>query len=146
MYTYLHTLSLHDALPSSRKRPANRGGYTVGVLDQSNYGGNLVVDGAPVGEALGQSYLKDEVASDAADGSVIIVIATDAPLSARNLQRLDRRALAGLARTGAASTNGPGDYAVDLPTNVAARRTPARPEPAGLRGGPHKKQTRRGDS
>src|SRR3546814_16559273 len=116
MYTYLHTLSLHDALPSSRKRPANRGGYTVGVLDQSNYGGNLVVDGAPVGEALGQYYLKDEVASDAADGSVIIVIATDAPLSDRNLKRLARRAFVGIARMGSPITTGTVHNAVAIST------------------------------
>jgi D-aminopeptidase len=113
---------------SSRKLPANLGGYTVGVLVQSNYGGNLVVDGAPVGEALGQFYLKDEIASDAADGSVIIVIATDAPLSDRNLKRLARRAFVGIGRTGSPITNGSGDYAVAFSTNEAVRRTPARRE------------------
>ncbi len=113
---------------SSRRLPDKLGGYTVGVLVQSNYGGNLVVDGVPVGEALGQYYLKDEIASDAADGSVIIVIATDAPLSDRNLKRLARRAFVGIARTGSPITNGSGDYAVAFSTSEAVRRTPARRE------------------
>jgi D-aminopeptidase len=115
---------------SSRNLPEQLGGYTVGVLVQSNYGGNLVVDGAPVGEALGQYYLKNEIASDAADGSVIIVVATDAPLSDRNLKRLARRAFVGISRTGSPITNGSGDYAVAFSTNEAVRRTPERREAA----------------
>lgn len=115
---------------SSRKLPQTLGGYTVGVLVQSNYGGALVVDGARVGEALGKYYLKNEVASDEADGSVIIVIATDAPLSDRNLERLAHRAFVGIARTGSPITNGSGDYAVAFSTHEAVRRTPARREAA----------------
>lgn len=101
---------------SSRQLPESLGGYTVGVLVQSNFGGILQVDGAPVGEILGQYYLKDEVASDKADGSIMIILATDAPLSSRNLERLSRRALAGLARTGASMTNGSGDYVIAFST------------------------------
>ncbi|PWG03787.1 aminopeptidase [Sphingosinicella humi] len=115
---------------SSRKLPQTLGGYTVGVLVQSNYGGALVVDGARVGEALGKYYLKNEVASDEADGSVIIVIATDAPLSDRNLERLAHRAFVGIARTGSPITNGSGDYAVAFSTHEAVRRPPARREAA----------------
>lgn len=112
---------------SSRKLPVKLGGYTVGVLVQSNFGGILQVDGAPVGERLGQYYLKDEVASDKADGSIMIVVATDAPLSSRNLERLSKRAIAGLARTGASMTNGSGDYVIAFSTyrqtDPAAART-----------------------
>jgi D-aminopeptidase len=100
---------------SSRKLPAKLGGWTVGVLVQSNYGGILTIDGAPVGRALGQHYLRDELQS--ADGSIMIVIATDAPVDARNLKRLGARAMMGLARTGAAGTNGSGDYAIAFSTN-----------------------------
>ncbi|MCA8893541.1 MAG: P1 family peptidase, partial [Hyphomonas sp.] len=101
---------------SSRHLPESLGGFTVGVLVQSNFGGILQVDGAPVGERLGQYYLKDEIASDKADGSIMVVIATDAPLSSRNLERLSKRAIAGLARTGASMTNGSGDYVIAFST------------------------------
>ncbi len=109
---------------SSRKLPASLGGYTIGVLVQTNYGGVLTIDGAPVGVELGKYYLKDAVESaqketaknddlnDSADGSIIIVIATDAPVDARQLNRMAARSMAGLARTGAAMTNGSGDYAI----------------------------------
>ncbi len=96
---------------SSRRLPAALGGWTVGVLVQTNFGGVLTIGGAPVGRALGRYYLKDQL-GDAADGSVIVVIATDAPLEARNLRRLAARAMLGLARTGAAASNGSGDYAI----------------------------------
>jgi D-aminopeptidase len=99
---------------SSRKLPAKLGGWTVGVLVQSNYGGILTIDGAPVGEALGQHYLRNELANG--DGSIMIVIATDAPVDARNLKRMGARAMMGLARTGAAATNGSGDYAIAFST------------------------------
>jgi D-aminopeptidase len=102
---------------SSRILPETLGGFRVGVLVQSNFGGILQVDGMPVGETLGQYYLKDEVASDKADGSIMIVVATDAPLSSRNLERLSRRAIAGLARTGASMTNGSGDYVIAFSTS-----------------------------
>jgi D-aminopeptidase len=99
---------------SSRKLPPKLGGWTVGVLVQSNYGGILTIDGAPVGVALGQHFLRDELQS--ADGSIMIVIATDAPVDARNLKRMGARAMMGLARTGAAGTNGSGDYAIAFST------------------------------
>ncbi len=111
---------------SSRELPAALGGYTVGVLVQSNYGGVLVVDGTPVGERLGRYFLSNHVDNGDADGSIMIVVATDAPLSDRNLERLARRALAGLARTGASLTNGSGDYVIAFSTAETVRRTPAR--------------------
>lgn len=111
---------------SSRILPESLGGYTLGVLVQSNFGGVLTMDGLPVGERLGQFYLSDHVADDRADGSIMIVVATDAPLSDRNLTRLGRRALAGLARTGASMTNGSGDYVIAFSTAQSVRRTPDR--------------------
>ena len=111
---------------SSRKLPQSLGGWTVGVLVQSNYGGVLQVSGVPVGQALGKYFLKDELSGGAADGSVIIVIATDAPLSDRNLERLARRAFLGIARTGSPMTNGSGDYAIAFSTNADVRRTAER--------------------
>lgn len=111
---------------SSRRLPGSLGGWTVGVLVQSNFGGALMMDGHPVGERLEQYYLRDAVEGPAADGSIMIVIATDAPLSDRNLERLAQRAFAGLARTGAAFTNGSGDYAIAFSTAGGVRRTPER--------------------
>ncbi len=111
---------------SSRVLPSALGGYTIGVLVQSNFGGVLSVDGVPVGKALGQFYLQDFADKGDADGSVMIVVATDAPLSDRNLERLGRRALAGLARTGASMTNGSGDYVISFSTAAGVRRTPSR--------------------
>lgn len=111
---------------SSRKLPSNLGGWTVGVLVQTNYGGVLQVGGVPVGEALGQYYLKDELSKASADGSVIVVIATDAPLSDRNLERLAHRGLLGIARTGSPMTNGSGEYSVAFSTSPNVRRTPER--------------------
>lgn len=99
---------------SSRKLPAKLGGWTIGVLVQTNYGGVLTIDGNPVGKKLGQYYLKNELEN--ADGSIMIVIATDAPIDARNLERMGARAMMGLARTGAAGTNGSGDYAIAFST------------------------------
>ena len=125
---------------ASRRLPANLGGYTVGVLVQTNFGGVLMIDGVPVGEELGRYYLKDAVSDrqpaenglkntqdatgrptdpgelDIADGSIIIVIATDAPLDHRQLTRLASRSMAGLARTGSSMTNGSGDYAIAFST------------------------------
>jgi D-aminopeptidase len=120
---------------SSRKLSAALGGYTVGVLVQSNFGGVLTIDGAPVGIELGRYYLKEAVgretrrgvdldARDTADGSIIIVIATDAPLDHRQLRRLAERSMAGLARTGSAMTNGSGDYAIAFSTAVENRIKP----------------------
>lgn len=111
---------------SSRKLPANLGGWTVGVLVQTNYGGVLQVAGVPVGQALGQYYLKDELSKASGDGSCIVVIATDAPLSDRNLERLAHRGLLGIARTGSPMTNGSGEYAVAFSTNLDVRRTSER--------------------
>ncbi len=111
---------------SSRVLPESLGGYTIGVLVQSNYGGVLQIDGAPVGETLGGYYLENHVESEKADGSIMMIVATDAPLSDRNLTRLASRALAGLARTGSSMTNGSGDYVISFSTAETVRRTPAR--------------------
>jgi D-aminopeptidase len=105
---------------SSRKLPQNLGGYAIGVLVQTNFGGVLSIAGAPVGQELGRYYLHDELqegsGKDKADGSCMIVIATDAPIDARNLKRLAARAWLGMARTGSAASNGSGDYAVAFST------------------------------
>lgn len=111
---------------SSRVLPKKLGGYTVGVLVQTNFGGVLQLDGIPVGKELGQYYLKEHLDDASADGSVMIVIATDAPLSDRNLKRLAKRGLAGLAKTGASMSNGSGDYVISFSTNEDVRRTPER--------------------
>ncbi|HLF83347.1 MAG TPA: P1 family peptidase [Blastocatellia bacterium] len=124
---------------SSRRLPSSLGGYTVGVLVQTNFGGVLTIAGAPVGQELGRYYLKQELergkenkspakrngasstGADNADGSVIIVIATDAPVDARNLRRMAARSMMGLARTGSAASNGSGDYAIAFSTAVDLR-------------------------
>lgn len=111
---------------SSRKLPASLGGWTVGVLVQANYGGVLTIAGVPVGVKLGQYDYRQQVEEKKADGSVVIVIATDAPLSDRNLRRVAERAFAGIARTGSSFSNGSGDYAVAFSTNLAVRRTAAK--------------------
>lgn len=100
---------------SSRKLGRKQGGYSVGVLVQSNYGGDLRIDGRPLGDAQAD-----------VDGSIMMVLATDAPLSDRNLRRLAMRCHGGLARTGAALSNGSGDYAIAFSTAEAVRRTPER--------------------
>jgi D-aminopeptidase len=125
---------------SSRRLPKSLGGHTVGVLVQTNFGGILQMNGAPVGQELGQWYLKEQlqlpikekpngrlpdVPSDRADGSIIIVVATDAPVDARNLQRLAARSMMGLARTGTAASNGSGDYAIAFSTAAEIRINPA---------------------
>ncbi len=135
---------------SSRRLPQKLGGYTVGVLVQTNFGGVLTINGAPVGQELGKYYLKNQLESvtgappsrseaelrwdsamggpplsrsaaqqqggDSADGSCMIVIATDAPLEHRNLKRLAARAMMGLGRTGSAGSNGSGDYVIAFST------------------------------
>lgn len=131
---------------SSRVVPQSAGGYTVGVLVQSNFGGVLTMNGAPLGQALGRYYLKEQVepkrvgdskasggaiasntaiqlekVSDRADGSIIMVVATDAPLDHRNLERLAKRAMMGLARTGSPATNGSGDYVIAFSTAMQHR-------------------------
>ncbi|MFW6079417.1 MAG: P1 family peptidase [Gemmatimonadota bacterium] len=131
---------------SSRRLPESVGGWTVGVLVQTNFGGILTINGAPVGRELGSYAFRGAVepsgtgpdggdAVDAAeqrdggdlwggagDGSIMIVVATDAPLESRNLDRLARRAIGGLARTGASMTNGSGDYVIAFSTGESVRR------------------------
>jgi D-aminopeptidase len=120
---------------SSRRLPDSLGAYTLGVLVQSNFGGVLTINGAPVGRELGRYYLKEQVegkrtgqkirrgdlTADSADGSIIIVVATDAPVDSRNLKRLAARAMLGLARTGSPSTNGSGDYVIAFSTAAQNR-------------------------
>lgn len=101
---------------SSRVLPPRLGGYAVGVLVQSNFGGVLRVNGVPAGEILRRHFLREELAAGGADGSCMIVVATDAPLQARSLERLARRAMLGLARTGGIAANGSGDYAIAFST------------------------------
>jgi len=109
---------------SSRVLPATLGGWTVGVLVQSNFGGILQVLGAPVGRELGQYAFKRETqaAGERGDGSIVMVVATDAPLSDRNLRRLAARAIMGLSRTGSSASNGSGDYVISFSTSARVRR------------------------
>lgn len=137
---------------ASRVVPESAGGYTVGVLVQTNFGGVLTMNGAPVGQELGRYFLKEELerqkaskqsaaehhaqdklaradtgaidldkVSDKADGSIMIIVATDAPLSPRNLERVAKRAMMGLARTGSPATNGSGDYVIAFSTAEQVR-------------------------
>lgn len=124
---------------SSRKLTDKLAGYTIGVLVQTNFGGVLTINGAPVGRELGKYYLKEELSrtgpadkreratvergerTAVADGSIIIVVATDAPVDARNLKRMAARTMMGLARTGAAGSNGSGDYAIAFTTATDMR-------------------------
>jgi D-aminopeptidase len=117
---------------SSRVLPEQLGGYTVGVLVQSNFGGILQMNGAPVGIELGQYSFSGQVAGDedydpAEDvqewGSIMMVVATDAPISDRNLERIARRAVMGLSRTGSYASNGSGDYVIAFSTANGVRRT-----------------------
>ncbi|WP_340104383.1 DmpA family aminopeptidase [Rhodohalobacter sp. 8-1] len=132
---------------SSRQLPESRGGYTVGVLVQSNFGGILTVDGVPVGEELGNHYMSGDVPYEVssgstsgarpstastettdgydfdADGSIMIIVATDAPLTSRNLERLAKRAMLGVARTGGFASNGSGDYVIAFSTHEDVRRS-----------------------
>ncbi len=103
---------------ASRQLPASFGGYTLGVLVQTNFGGALTINGYPVGKSLEQYYFRDQL-QDGADGSCMIVVATDAPLDARNLKRLAKRALLGLGRTGGIASNGSGDYVIAFSTTEA---------------------------
>ena len=111
---------------SSRVLPAQLGGYTVGVLVQTNYGGALSINGAPVGRELGsyayRDFLEPVADTDKEDGSIMMVVATDAPLTARNLDRVARRAMMGLARTGSFASNGSGDYVIAFSTNPNVRK------------------------
>ncbi|EMD83297.1 P1 family peptidase [Pacificimonas flava] len=107
---------------ASRKLPDSLGGWTLGVLVQANYGGVLDIAGVPVGVRLGQYEFKDDVDRGTADGSVVIVVATDAPLSDRNLRRVAERAFIGIGRTGSSFSNGSGDYAIAFSTSMDVRR------------------------
>lgn len=107
---------------SSRVLPATLGGWTVGVLVQTNFGGVLQVMGAPVGRELGKYAYSNDVEHERGDGSVMIVVATDAPLSDRNLERLAARAMMGIARTGSSASNGSGDYVIAFSTAQGVRR------------------------
>lgn len=118
---------------SSRKLPASLGGFTVGVLVQTNFGGVLQILGAPVGKALGRYSYRTQTISERGDGSIIIVVATDAPLSERQLERLAARAMFGLARTGSDASNGSGDYAIAFSTAAEVRRRPSDSAPRSLR-------------
>lgn len=100
---------------SSRALPRSLGGYTVGALVQTNFGGILTIDGVPVGERLGRHSFKNDLEPGGA-GSCMIVLATDAPLSSRNLERLAKRAVLGLARTGSFLDNGSGDFVIAFST------------------------------
>lgn len=100
---------------ASRKLPQTLGDYTVGVLVQTNFGGVLQIDGAPVGKELGKFDFSDQLSNNA-DGSCMIVVATNAPLDSRNLQRLAKRAFMGLAKTGGIASNGSGDYVIAFST------------------------------
>lgn len=105
---------------SSRVLPEEYGGYTIGVLVQTNYGGVMSINGAPVGRELG-TYAHSSALEDG-DGSIMMVVATDAPLTARNLDRLGVRAMMGLGRTGSYAQNGSGDYVIAFSTNPAVRK------------------------
>lgn len=114
---------------SSRVLPTALGGWTIGVLVQTNFGGILQILGAPVGKELGQYAFKREAESpgERGDGSCVMVIATDAPLSDRNLERLAARAIMGLARTGSSASNGSGDYVLAFSTSDKVRRAATAP-------------------
>jgi D-aminopeptidase len=120
---------------SSRRLPTSLGGWTVGVLVQSNFGGVLQVLGAPVGRELGRYAFKDALDHERGDGSIMIVVATDAPASERNLERLAARAIMGLARTGSSASNGSGDFVIAFSTAPEVRRNASsvRPSPDSTR-------------
>ncbi|MCF8452598.1 MAG: P1 family peptidase [Pedobacter sp.] len=113
---------------SSRKLPQSLGGYTIGVLVQTNFGGVLQIDGVPVGEELGKFSFSDKLLNNV-DGSCMIVVATDAPLDARNLERLAKRAFMGMAKSGGIASNGSGDYVIAFSTAESLRvpHQPAQP-------------------
>jgi D-aminopeptidase len=109
----------------SRRLPPKLGGYTVGVLVQTNYGGVLTIAGAPVGRELGRYDFRNELeggsSPDQGKGSVMVVIATDAPADARNLKRMAGSAMLGLGRTGASGSNGSGDCVIAFSTAPQVR-------------------------
>jgi D-aminopeptidase len=120
---------------SSRLLPDNLGGYTIGVLVQTNFGGVLSMNGAPVGRELGQYSFRDALASrrglpdPSDDGSIMIVVGTDAPLTPRNLERVAMRSMMGLARTGSHASNGSGDYVIAFSTHPQARKPRSSEQP-----------------
>ena len=105
---------------SSRILPESKGGYTVGVLVQTNFGGVLSINGAPIGEELNNYYMAEDVPY-VVDGSCMIIIATDAPLSSRNLNRLAKRSFLAFGKVGAFSSNGSGDYSIAFSTHPELR-------------------------
>jgi D-aminopeptidase len=110
---------------SSRVLPQRYGGYTVGVLVQTNFGGVLTIAGAPVGRELGRysfAPTRDRGPNDSPDGSCMIVVATDAPVDARDLRRIAARAVFGLGRTGSSYSNGSGDFAIAFTTSTEMRQ------------------------
>ena len=114
---------------ASRKLPESRGGYTVGVLVQTNQSnGVLQINGFPVGIRLGNYFMSEDL-DDSPEGSCMIVVATDAPLDSRNLKRLAKRALLGIARTGGFYSNGSGDYAIAFSTEEGLRIPHRSPSP-----------------
>ena len=111
---------------SSRVLPASMGGYTVGVLVQTNYGGVLKIAGVEIGQMMEKYSFRDKILQDV-DGSCMIIVATDAPIDARNLERLAERAFMGLALTGGIAANGSGDYVIafsNCPENLVDESTP----------------------
>ncbi|WP_411275007.1 P1 family peptidase [Daejeonella sp.] len=125
---------------SSRKLPQSLGGYTVGVLVQTNFGGVLQIDGVPVGEELGKFSFSDRVLNNV-DGSCMMVVATDAPLDARNLERLAKRAFMGMAKTGGIASNGSGDYVIAFSTAAPLRIPHQPPAPVSTAGVLHNDYT-----
>jgi len=113
---------------ASRRLPDSRGGYTIGVLVQTNHGGVLQINGYPVGIRLGRRYIEDSP-EDSSSGSCMVVVATDAPLDSRNLKRLAKRALLGIARTGGFYSNSSGDYAIAFSTAPGLRILQNSPSP-----------------
>ncbi len=112
---------------SSRVLPESLGGYTIGVLVQTNYGGVLTINGAPVGREFNTYAYREELesrgeATNTEDGSIMMIVATDAPLNARGLNRLGMRAMMGVARTGSYASNGSGDYVIAFSTDKTVRR------------------------
>ncbi|HEU4722261.1 MAG TPA: P1 family peptidase [Gemmatimonadaceae bacterium] len=116
---------------SSRVLPRTLGGWTVGVLVQTNFGGVLQVMGAPIGRELGRYAFRGDVERERGDGSIMIVVATNAPVDDRNLERLAARAIMGLARTGSNASNGSGDYVIAFSTAEEVRRRITPPAPGG---------------
>jgi len=106
---------------SSRRLPESRGGFTVGVLVQTNFGGVLTIRGVPFDKKDAGGGAAAAAGNPSGDGSCMIVVATDAPLDARNLKRLAKRALLGIARTGGYFSNGSGDYAIAFSTPESVR-------------------------